>query len=322
MSLSQEYKSRPRGRRGGYGRRINGKLRVFLTVLGILLISVPIAAVLDGADEKRANRAEERSGTASVQMLAPLPMQGREGGTAVQYGPERPGEGAGLVPYNSEVIRLPARGQAELSYFSDAAFLGDSLTEGLIQYNTNIGGALVCAYTGIGPDAVVNRTSVHHMKRGNEVALDVLREHAPKKLYILLGTNTLTTEGAEDRFFAYYERMLDQLRETLGSDCIFYVQSVPPVRPKAEAEKPGLSRENLKNVNERLARLADDKGCVYLDLWEALADADGYLNDRLDAPDGIHLSPGNGYSAWITYLRTHTVYDPNTPWTPGSAYAR
>ncbi len=38
----------------------------------------------------------------------------------------------------------------------------------------------------------------------------------PKKLYILLGTNTLTTLGASDRFLAYYGQMLDMLREALG----------------------------------------------------------------------------------------------------------
>ena len=42
----------------------------------------------------------------------------------------------------------------------------------------------------------------------------------PKKLYILLGTNTLTTLGASDRFLAYYGQMLDELRQTLGEDCI------------------------------------------------------------------------------------------------------
>ena len=61
----------------------------------------------------------------------------------------------------------------------------------------------------------------------------------PKKLYILLGTNTLTTLGASDRFLAYYGQMLDMLREALGEDCVIYVQSIPPVRPSAAAEKPG-----------------------------------------------------------------------------------
>ena len=33
----------------------------------------------------------------------------------------------------------------------------------------------------------------------------------------------------------------------------------------------------LRGVNEQLAQLAASKGCVYLDLWEALADGEGNL---------------------------------------------
>src|SRR5699024_11958183 len=85
------------------------------------------------------------------------------------------------------------------SYFADAAFLGDSLTVGFTDYDINLGGALVCGYIGAGPDTIVNRMTVSHMPRGDEVALDVLAAAQPKKLYILLGTNTLTTAGAEER---------------------------------------------------------------------------------------------------------------------------
>ncbi len=139
--------------------------------------------------------------------------------------------------YDASVIRQPSCGQVDLSYFADAAFLGDSLTVGFSDYQINLGGALICGYTGVGPDAIVNRSAVKSPTRGQEVALDVLAAARPKKLYILLGTNTLTTLGASDRFLAYYGQMLDMLREALGEDCVIYVQSIPPVRPSAAAEK-------------------------------------------------------------------------------------
>ena len=143
----------------------------------------------------------------------------------------------------------------------------------------------------------------------------------PKKLYILLGTNTLTTLGASDRFLAYYGQMLDMLRQTLGDGCTIYVQSIPPVRPSAAAEKPGLASDVLHGVNEQLAQLAASKGCVYLDLWETLADGEGNLKEMLAAPDGVHLSAGNGYGAWVTYLRNHAKYSADNSWTMGSVYS-
>ena len=242
--------------------------------------------------------------------------------TLEQFGPVRQTAGAYSVKaYDSSVIRQPASGQVDLSYFSDAAFLGDSLTVGFSDYKINLGGALICGYTGVGPDAIVNRSAVKSSVRGEEVALDVLAAAQPKKLYILLGTNTLTTVGAADRFLAYYGQMLDVLRQTLGEDCVIYVESIPPVRPEAAAEKPGLASDIIRSVNEQLALLAADKGCVYLDLWETLADGEGNLKEVLAAPDGVHFSAGNGYGAWVTYLRNHAKYSADNAWTPGSAYA-
>src|SRR5699024_2353724 len=135
-------------------------------------------------------------------------------------------------------------------------------------------------------------------------------------------TNTLTTAGAEDRFLTYYGAMLDTLRETLGQDCVIYVQSIPPVRPEAAAERPGLTSGNLRNVNEQLAKQADSKGWVDLARCEALADCEGNPMAVCAAPDGVHLSAGNGYGAWINCLRSYTLYAAGSPLTAGIAFAQ
>lgn len=338
MGISHEYHSTShRARHGG----VSGKLRLAGVVLAILVLAYAITAILEnGASAKDAQSEPVASGIAQ-DILAPLPMQGEAAGsdssgdstapdgsgdaqavTLETFGPARQDAAAAVVKaYDASVIRQPSCGQVDLNYFADAAFLGDSLTVGFSDYQINLGGALVCGYTGVGPDAIVNRTAVKSSVRGEEIALDVLAAAQPKKLYILLGTNTLTTLGASDRFLAYYGQMLDMLREALGPDCVIYVESVPPVRPKAAAEKPGLASDVLRGVNEQLAQLAASKGCVYLDLWEALADGEGNLKEMLAAPDGIHLSAGNGYGTWLTYLRNHAKYSANNSWTMGSVYS-
>ena len=340
MGISHEYHAtRGHGRRGGAG----GKLRLLGVIAAILILSFAITAILENG-QKHKDEAEQTATAGTAQnILAPLPMQGgagadsatasgdssatanADGGTAVtleQFGPARQTAGADHGQADdSSVLRQPGCGQVDLSYFSDAAFLGDSLTVGFSDYSINLGGALICGYTGVGPDAIVNRSAVKSSVRGQEVALDVLAAARPKKLYILLGTNTLTTLGAADRFLAYYGQMLDLLRQALGDDCVIYVQSIPPVRPEAAAEKPGLASGVLRSVNEQLAQLAAQKGCVYLDLWEAMADGEGNLKEVLAAPDGVHFSAGNGYGAWVTYLRNHAKYASTNAWTLGSAYA-
>ena len=267
MGISHEYHSTShRARHGG----VSGKLRLAGVVLAILVLAYAITAILEnGASAKDAQSEPVASGIAQ-DILAPLPMQG-EAADSDSSGDSTAPDGSG-----------------------DA----QAVTLGFSDYQINLGGALVCGYTGVGPDAIVNRTAVKSSVRGEEIALDVLAAAQPKKLYILLGTNTLTTLGASDRFLAYYGQMLDMLREALGPDCVIYVESVPPVRPKAAAEKPGLASDVLRGVNEQLAQLAASKGCVYLDLWA-----------------------GNGYGTWLTYLRNHAKYSANNSWTMGSVYS-
>ena len=284
MGISHEYHSAPRRARHG---TVSGRLRFLGAVIAILLVSYAITAILENGAEGADDTPSTNAGGIAENILAPLPMQGEAdsssaaqdgstGGQAVtleNFGPAKQSAGAYTVKaYDASVIRQPSCGQVDLSYFADAAFLGDSLTVGFSDYQINLGGALICGYTGVGPDAIVNRSAVKSPTRGQEVALDVLAAAQPKKLYILLGTNTLTTLGASDRFLAYYGQMLDLLRQTLGDGCTIYVQSIPPVRPTVAAEKPGLATDVLRGVNEQLAQMAASKGCVYLDLWEALAD--------------------------------------------------
>ena len=299
MGISHDYHSTGRRRRGGPG----GVIRFAGAVAGILLVSFAITAILEHGQAQPEELPTVTANGTAQNILAPLPMQGAadsttdsgSAGTAAadgtpavtleQFGPARQTAGAYSVKaYDSSVIRQPASGQVDLSYFSDAAFLGDSLTVGFSDYKINLGGALICGYTGVGPDAIVNRSAVKSSVRGEEVALDVLRQ-------------------------------------TLGEDCVIYVESIPPVRPEAAAEKPGLASDIIRSVNEQLALLAADKGCVYLDLWETLADGEGNLKEVLAAPDGVHFSAGNGYGAWVTYLRNHAKYSADNAWTPGSAYA-
>ena len=312
MGISHDYHSTGRSRRGGPG----GVIRFAGAVAGVLLVSFAITAILEHGQAQPEELPTVTANGTAQNILAPLPMQGAadsttdsgSAGTAAadgtpavtleQFGPARQTAGAYSVKaYDSSVIR------------SEERRVG------------NLGGALICGYTGVGPDAIVNRSAVKSSVRGEEVALDVLAAAQPKKLYILLGTNTLTTVGAADRFLAYYGQMLDVLRQTLGEDCVIYVESIPPVRPEAAAEKPGLASDIIRSVNEQLALLAADKGCVYLDLWETLADGEGNLKEVLAAPDGVHFSAGNGYGAWVTYLRNHAKYSADNAWTPGSAYA-
>ena len=291
-------------------------------VAAILLVSLGITKIIErGNTPAAADLSKTETGIVS-EILAPLPMQdtGDQGMVRAEFGPVKQEGTVTLTQWNADTIRLKERGQVNLTYFQDAAFLGDSLTTGFIDFKTNLSGALICAYRGIGPDSIVKRATQNHSERGQEVPLNVLAANKPAKLYVLLGSNSLTVQGNEEAFLAYYGQMLDELKKVMKPGGIIYVQSIPPVRPEVTASKPGLEKNRIMAINERLAQLADEKGCVYVDLWQVLADENGDLKAECAAPDGIHLTAGNGYGAWVDYLRKHTVYDAESPWTPGTSF--
>lgn len=321
--MARNYKDTRRRKRAG--RRIRGYAQLFGCIVGILLVAGVITRIIDGSSKPPVTQtpASEGTGMAS-ELLAPLPMQdtGEGGLVRASFGPvQQDAATAALISWDKDTIRQAKRGQVDLDYFADAAFLGDSLTEGFTDYGTNLGGALVCGYRGIGPDSVVKRSTQKHAERGEEIPLNVLAANKPKKLYVLLGSNSLTIQGNDEQFIAYYSQMLDELRKVIAPGGIIYVQSIPPVRADVTASKPGLDNTRIANMNARLAALAAEKGCYYIDLWETLADEAGTLKEAAAANDGIHFTAGNnGYGAWVQYLRSHTVYSAASPWTPGSAY--
>ena len=305
-----------------YRRRILRKRwRRNFAVAGLLMLLILLSAV--GLLWKRLHP-EQSPAAVQGPTIFQQELQSSEWNT-ISYTPARrltvQTTSAGSTAMDFRLAALDRTTAVDRSYFANVCFLGDSLTQGMQIYSSGLPEASFCAYRGANPSVVVNGTTCKRSDGGTEVPMEVLTARQPPVLYILLGTNTLTTLGASDRFLAYYGQMLDMLREALGEDCVIYVQSIPPVRPSAAAEKPGLASDVLRGVNEQLAQLAASKGCVYLDLWETLADGEGNLKEMLAAPDGVHLSAGNGYGAWVTYLRNHAKYRADNSWTMGSIYS-
>lgn len=199
---------------------------------------------------------------------------------------------------------LPRTAPVEKSWFSQVSFVGDSLTQGMQMYDTGLPGAMFCAYRGVGPNAIVNGTSCKRADGVAEVPLDALTAQQPKAVYLLLGTNVLGTDSDYTSFLTYYRLMLDMISQALPNTKI-YVQSITPVRPEVSKKSPGLYKERLREINDALSAIALEKGCTFLNLWEALADENGDLIEEYAQPDGYHLLPA-GYDAWVDYLCTHT----------------
>lgn len=299
------------------------------TVGGILLLSGIITLLLPRSVTGEPAPVEETP-TGSAQLVAPLPYGGSGNSeTATQtlnWGNVGPVEQTADAGYTYTAVpsaptALPEFGRVDTSWFADAAFLGDSLTAGFCEseYNIDVGGALICGYEGVSPNSIVNRTTVENPDRGEEVAMDVLTNAQPAKLYILIGTNALVSTGNDESFLNYYGRMLDELQAALPNTAL-YVQSVlSATQEKVEDDAPGLAPDRLASINASIEQMCVERGCYFLDLNAEFSDESGYLLTDYAQPDGVHLTV-SGYNKWVSYLCTHVPYNKNNPYQAGSTY--
>lgn len=208
------------------------------------------------------------------------------------------------------MVALPMLGTVTDDYFNTVTFVGDSLTSGLGIYVTGYQNAHYAAYKNIGPDVIVNNSTVTNAVTGaTETPIETIVASQPDYVYLLFGTNTLVQPNNEEKLLAYYEKMIDILRENLDPGVIFYVQSIPGVQEDVVQSHPGLDNARIAAVNDQIANLALRKGCNFVNIREALTNPDGSMIDEYDANyDGVHFNP-DGYQAWSDYLATHTAWN-------------
>lgn len=209
---------------------------------------------------------------------------------------------------DARMVALPESGRVSREHFTTATFLGDSITEGMAIYDTGYKNAQVRGYRSSGPQIIVNNAVVHDYARNvDEAALDAIVATQPDFLYVLFGTNALTSQGSEDSFIAYYDKMIEVLQQNLPGVAI-YIQAIPGVQETVVQTKPGLDNARIQVVNNMLANIALTRGCYFVNIQEALTYPDGSQIDEYQTEDGIHMNP-SGYAAWAEYLATHTAWD-------------
>lgn len=188
------------------------------------------------------------------------------------------------------------------SYFADAAFLGNSLMDGLRLFGKLEYGDF---YSGTSASVVsVNTVRDYRAKEGDEpcTRLDALLRKQYNKIYVIFGINELGFHI--DGFIDIYSELLAQIAEG-EPDALIYVLSLTPITEKRDASDDIFTRERILAFNEAVKAMAERDGYIYLDLYDALVGEDGWLPEN-QASDGIHFTPGK-YIEWAEFLRTHVV---------------
>ena len=198
----------------------------------------------------------------------------------------------------------PETEPVEKDYFQDAAFVGDSRTDGFLLYSG----------VKAGKNLTSNGLSIFQLKDkkvltiGGEkfTLLEALAKGEYGKVYLSLGVNELGVYDDEG-FYRGYCEAIDIIR-SVQPNAIIYIQGLIPLNEGVIAQtikRDYLRNDRLRTYNALMQKAAEEKQVVFLDLYSAFVDE----NEELPADasrDGVHLSK-EYCQMWLEYLRRHTV---------------
>ena len=196
---------------------------------------------------------------------------------------------------------VPESEPVDNSYFEDAAFVGDSRTDGFMIYSG----------IGCGETLTSNGLSIFKLAEKKAITIDGtkytllealgLKQYG--KVYLSLGVNELGYYN-DQGFYEAYCQAIDLIRQS-QPNAVIYIQSILPVSAEKSAGDDIYSNPRIDEFNGLLRELAEEKEVYYVNVAEAVAGEDGCLPEGASF-DGVHLTPD--YCAkWRDYLKTHTV---------------
>ena len=199
----------------------------------------------------------------------------------------------------------PVGAAVDNGYFADAAFVGDSRTDGFLLYSG----------IGCGDNLTSNGLSIFKLAEKKALKrdgvsytlLEALELKQYGKVYLSLGVNELGYNDDEGFYKAYCDA-IDRIRQS-QPHAVIYIQGLIPINEEVIQSKGGasyLKNDRLLVYNELMRQVAREKQVVFLDLHPEFVDpATGQLPPEASG-DGVHLKSGP-CKQWLEYLKTHTV---------------
>lgn len=193
-------------------------------------------------------------------------------------------ESADIKTIETKIQQLEAKETSEddtrsaKEIFSSAVVMGDSITEGFLDYDV------------LNASSVVSKVGVELDELEEEV--DRVAELNPQVIFLSYGMNDIiATQGDTDTFIKQYEALLDALGEKVP-DAKIFVNSIFPVQEQEIEREPVFAK--LGDYNQALAEMCDDRQIAFIDNTELIS-ADYYEQD------GVHFKP-EFYPIWASHM--------------------
>lgn len=208
---------------------------------------------------------------------------------------------------------IPESAKVDPSWFDDACFIGDSITEGLRTYALT--GALgdakffaVRSYSLYNALRPLSDGGPHPTYQGEPMtAVDCVAKAGSKKVFIMLGTNDLY--NGVDASVKRYQQLIELILEKSPNVKIF-VQSMTPMAATSTYIGDMLNNDNIKLYNQKLKAMCEENGWYFINVATVMYEESGeslnsdYCSDKTTM--GVHFNT-QGYKQWVDYLLTHTV---------------
>lgn len=188
------------------------------------------------------------------------------------------------------------------TYFDDdCLFIGDSRTVALRAFGS-FPNSFFFAKTGINVNGLFEYPANDELT--GQTLRFILNQRKYNKIYIMIGVNDLSY-GTLNSFSDSYFAVIDKIRE-YQPDALIYVQSIIGITKWKENGSPrDFNNQTVINRNAILQSKCDGENVIYLDLFSAYMDKEGYL-DKQYSSDGLHITPSSLY-IWEEYLKTHAI---------------
>ena len=182
---------------------------------------------------------------------------------------------------------------ADVSYFDDALFIGDSRTVGLRDYGKLKNSDYFC-------DVGLSSATIDDANIGGQSFEEAIDAKQYGKIYVMLGINEV---GNDFEFTVTKFRAVIEKLKVHQPNAIIYIQG--NLHVSAHAETNLINNEAINYLNSRFAQLADYKKVFYIDVNPLFDDEYGCFNAGY-TDDGVHPF-AEYYQQWCDWLCTQTV---------------
>lgn len=168
--------------------------------------------------------------------------------------------------------------QSMKARFANTLVLGDSITEGFVEYDF-LRESSVIAELGMKVTDVTEK-------------LDTIRTLNPQTVFLSYGMNDIAVTGGNAQVFKEnYKGVLEDIKEILPEAAI-YINSIFPVQQIKIDESPVYA--SLDAFNQALRELAEEESVTFIDNT-------GIVKEEYYEPDGVHMT-SEIYPLWLVNM--------------------